>query len=77
MPVLTKILHVSELPAQLREGRDVGFVTVTVEDALNPSEPEKLQILREALAEGDRDLAEGRFSPAEDVFARLRAARQR
>ena len=65
-------LHVSELPTYLRHGRTDGFVTLTIADAQTPPDSEKLAYLRQAIAKGDSDLAEGRFSPAADVFKRLR-----
>lgn len=74
MPPLTKTVHVSTLPRQFRQGREDGFVTVTIEEAEAASDEEKLAHLRAEIEEGDRDIAEGRVSPAEEVFARLRAA---
>jgi hypothetical protein len=74
MPPLTKIVHVSELPRQFGQGREDGFVTLTIEEVDMPSDAEKLAFLRGEIAEGDRDILEGRFSPADEVFARLRAA---
>lgn len=68
------IVHVSELPRYLREGREDGFVQLTIEDAPAPSDAEKLAFLREQIAIGDRDVEAGRVSPAEEVFARLRRA---
>jgi len=66
------IAHVSELSPRLRRGREDGFVNLTIEDAPEPSDDQKLAYLREQIAEGDRDIAEGRVLPAEQVFARLR-----
>jgi hypothetical protein len=74
MPTLTKIVYVSELPRQFRQGREDGFVALTIEDVETPSDAEKLAFLRGEIAEGDRDILEGRVSPAYEVFARLRAA---
>jgi hypothetical protein len=74
MSTLKKIVHVSELPRQFRQGREDGFVTLTIEDVDTPSEAEKLAFLRGEIAEGDRDILKGRVSPAHEVFARLRAA---
>jgi hypothetical protein len=74
MTTLTRKLHVSELPRQLRQGREDGFVTLTVADAEAPSDTEKLAYLQREIAEGDRAIAEGRVSPAADVFGRLRDA---
>jgi hypothetical protein len=47
---------------------------VTIEEAEAPSDEVMLAHLRAEIEMGDRDIAEGRVSPAEDVFARLRAA---
>jgi len=74
MPTLTKIVHVSELPRQFRQGREDRFVALTIEDVDTPSDSEKLVFLRDEIAEGDQDISEDRVSPADEVFARLRAA---
>jgi hypothetical protein len=74
MTTLIKKLHVSELPRQLRQGREDGFVTLTVVDAEAPSDADKLAYLQNEIAEGDRAIAEGRVSPAAEVFGRLRSA---
>lgn len=74
MTTLTRTLHVSELPRQLRQGRKDGFVTLTVADAAAPSDAEKLAYLRQEIVEGDRAIAEGRVTPADAVFECLRAA---
>lgn len=74
MPTLTKTVHVSELPPRFREGREHGFVTLTITDVETPSDEDKLAALRDAIALGDHDFEEGHESPAEDVFARLRSA---
>jgi hypothetical protein len=62
------------LPSRFREGRQEGFVTLTIADIETPSEEERLEFVREAIAQGDRDIAEGHVSLAEDVFAPLRSA---
>lgn len=66
-------LHVSQLPERLRGGRSEGFVTVTVEDAPELSDEERLAWLRAEIAVGLRAAEEGRVTPAEEVFARLKA----
>ncbi len=65
------LAHVSELPDRSRHGRDDGFVTL--EDAPQPGDDQKLANLREMIAEGDADIAAGRVSPADEVFDRLHA----
>jgi hypothetical protein len=68
MSTLTKTVHVSELPPQFRQGREDGFVTLTIEDADTPTDAEKLAYLRSEIAEGDQDILDGHVSPAEDVL---------
>ena len=68
MSTLTKTVHVSELPPQFRQGREDGFVTLTIEDADTPSDAEKLAFLRSEIAEGDQNISDGHFSPAEAVL---------
>jgi len=74
MSTVTKTVHVSELPLQFWQGREDGFVTLTIEDAYTPSYAEKLAFIRNEIAEGDQDILDGNVSRAEDVFLRLRAA---
>jgi predicted transcriptional regulator len=69
---MTKTLaHVSELPPRLRDGREDGFVTI--EDAPEPSDEQKLATMRAMIAEGDADIAKGEVFPAEEVFEELEA----